>query len=38
MGSVKLELSKVNLPDRELHNSRMFIDLAENIHIHHREV
>ena len=37
MGSVKLELSKVNLPDRELHNSRMFIDLAENIHIHHRE-
>ncbi len=37
MGSVKEELSKTILKDRELHNSRMFIDLAENIHIHHRE-
>ena len=37
MGSVKIDLCKKNLPDREKHNSRMFIDLAENIHIHHRE-
>ncbi len=37
MGSVKKYLCKVNLPDREMHNSRLFIDLAENIHIHYRE-
>ena len=37
MGSVKEELSRTILKDREKHNSRMFIDLAENIHIHHRE-
>lgn len=37
MGSVKEELSRTTLDDREKHNSRMFIDLAENIHIHHRE-
>ena len=37
MGSVKKLLSNVKLPPREDHNSRMFIDLAENIHIHHRE-
>lgn len=37
MGSVKKLLSKINLPPRESHNSRMFVDLAENIHIHHRE-
>ena len=30
-------LAKVELPSRETHHSRMFIDLAENIHIHHRE-
>ena len=37
MGEVLLDLSRVRLPDREAHNSRMFIDLCENIHIHYRE-
>ena len=37
MGEVKKFLAKVELPEREAHNSRMFIDLAENIHIHYRE-
>ena len=37
MGSVKRLLAKIELPEREVHHSRMFIDLAENIHIHHRE-
>jgi len=37
MGSVRKLLSRVELPEREKHHSRMFIDLAENIHIHHRE-
>lgn len=37
MGSVKKILSKTKLLEREKHHSRMFVDLAENIHIHHRE-
>ncbi|NVJ54183.1 MAG: ParB N-terminal domain-containing protein [Campylobacteraceae bacterium] len=37
MGSVRKYLFKEKLPDRESHHSRLFIDLAENIHIHHRE-
>lgn len=37
MGDVKVFLAKGELPERESHNSRMFIDLAENIHIHYRE-
>jgi len=37
MGSVKKYLFKDELPEREIHHSRLFIDLAENIHIHHRE-
>lgn len=37
MGLVKKELARAELPDREAHNSRMFIDLCENIHIHYRE-
>jgi len=37
MGSVKKNLYKGNLPEREKHHSRLFVDLAENIHIHHRE-
>jgi len=37
MGEVKKFLTTCELPERELHNSRMFIDLAENIHIHFRE-
>ncbi len=37
MGSVRKFLHKSELPEREGHHSRLFIDLAENIHIHHRE-
>lgn len=37
MGSVRKYLFKEELPEREMHHSRLFIDLAENIHIHHRE-
>ena len=37
MGSIKKLLSKKTLPSREVHHSRLFVDLAENIHIHHRE-
>jgi hypothetical protein len=38
MGEIKKVLDKRELPDRELHNSRLFIDLSENVHIHHREI
>jgi hypothetical protein len=38
MGSIKKILIKKDLPDRELHNSRMFVDLSENIHVHFREI
>lgn len=38
MGSIKKILTNKDLPDRELHNSRMFADLSENIHIHFREI
>lgn len=37
MGSVRKILYKSILPEREKHHGRMFIDLCENIHIHHRE-
>ena len=37
MGTVKLILAETKLRDREKHNSRMFVDLCENIHIHYRE-
>ena len=37
MGSIRKDLFRTQLPNRELHHSRLFIDLAENIHIHHRE-
>mgnify|MGYP003981580949 CR=1 FL=1 len=37
MGSVRKFLYQSKLQEREAHHSRMFIDLAENIHIHHRE-
>ena len=37
MGSVRKSLFSTTLPDREKHNSRLFVDLCENIHIHHRE-
>ena len=38
MGRIKKVLNKTTLPDRELHNSRMFVDLGENVHIHFREL
>lgn len=37
MGAVKEFLYKKDLKDRERHNSRLFVDLCENIHIHFRE-
>ena len=37
MGEIKKVLSEILLPDREKHNSRLFVDIGENIHIHHRE-
>lgn len=37
MGKVLKELSRIKLPEREKHNSRIFVDLCENIHIHYRE-
>jgi hypothetical protein len=37
MGAIKKILSSRQLPERELHNSRLFVDLSENIHIHFRE-
>ncbi len=38
MGAIKKILLNKELPDREPHNSRMFADLSENIHIHFREI
>lgn len=38
MGKIKTILFQKDLPDRERHNSRMFVDLSENIHIHFREL
>lgn len=38
MGAIKEVLFNKELPPRELHNSRMFADLSENIHIHFREI
>ncbi len=38
MGAIKKILSQRRLPDRELHNSRLFVDLSENVHIHFREI
>jgi hypothetical protein len=38
MGAIKDILSERELPERELHNSRLFVDLSENVHIHHREL
>ena len=37
MGSVKKFLHQTRLPEREGHHSRLFVDVAENVHIHHRE-
>ena len=38
MGAIKEILAEQELPERELHNSRLFVDLSENVHIHHREL
>jgi hypothetical protein len=38
MGEIKKVLHNKDLPERELHNSRLFVDLSENIHIHFREI
>ena len=38
MGLVKKDLIRIKIPDREAHNSRLFVDLCENIHIHYREL
>jgi hypothetical protein len=38
MGAIEKVLTKKELPERELHNSRLFVDLSENAHIHHREL
>ncbi len=38
MGAIKKVLFNKELPNRELHQSRMFADLSENIHIHFREI
>jgi len=37
MGHVEKVLAEVRLPDRDQHNCRVFIDLAESVHIHYRE-
>ena len=37
MGEVKKVLASCKLQQREKHNSRLFVDLCENIHIHYRE-
>jgi hypothetical protein len=38
MGAIKKILANKELPERELHNSRLFVDLSENAHIHYREL
>ncbi|MGE5340262.1 MAG: hypothetical protein ACM3SY_02165 [Candidatus Omnitrophota bacterium] len=38
MGAIKKILAHKQLPERELHNSRLFVDLSENVHIHFREI
>jgi hypothetical protein len=38
MGAIEKVLSKRELPEREVHNSRLFADLSENVHIHFREL
>lgn len=38
MGEIKKVLHLSELPAREFHNSRLFVDLSENVHIHFREI
>lgn len=37
MGKTRRVLARTELPPRLPHNSRMFVDIGENVHIHHRE-
>lgn len=37
MGKIDKILSKTELPDRDDHNCRVFVDCAENVHFHYRE-
>lgn len=37
MGAVRKVLAEKHLPDLLPHNSRLFVDLCENVHIHYRE-
>jgi len=37
MGEIKKILATKTLPERERHNSRLFVDLSEQVHIHFRE-
>lgn len=37
MGEIKKILASADLPERERHNSRLFVDLSEQVHIHFRE-
>ncbi len=38
MGAIHRILTERTLPERERHNSRLFVDLSENVHIHFREI
>ena len=37
MGVVNKVLAETFIPDRDAHNCRVFIDLAESVHLHYRE-
>lgn len=37
MGKIDKILSKTILPERDDHNCRVFVDVAENVHFHYRE-
>lgn len=37
MGKIERILGQCELPERDDHNSRVFVDIAENVHIHYRE-
>ena len=37
MGKIDKIYAKTTLPERDNHNSRVFVDVAENVHFHYRE-
>ena len=37
MGAIKKLLAECKLPERDAHNGRLFVDLAESVHFHYRE-